>query len=198
MKQFKTHISCPVSVSLKVLEECAEVVKGFNSEVYYWERGTYYSDASLKNCDAFVLILPESRFKMKLSDLPIGCRKELKQARDLGKELFLGYRAADGHIKIYSLSIEPSRDFVSGVACTTGDFSKFVSMRSTFNKSLEYEGLVIRDGTTNNMKFKTRRVEVVFPPAFSVTSKCIPAEEFSKPLKPLIRESSKRILLLSQ
>lgn len=115
-----TYISCPLIVSQSVLDEVTnKLLENHESrDVKFWERGTVYNSDLVTNCEKFVLILPNNNFTFEYFKLTPGCKKELKKAIKLKKEVYIAYkRSLDGEFYFYKVDIDKllTESIVSGI-----------------------------------------------------------------------------------
>lgn len=110
-----------MDVSMEHVEGVAKVLSDKGFAVNYWRRGTPYTDDGVRYCDIFVVILPDMRFEFRKENLPMGTKKELSLANYLYKDMYLGYRTADGNYRIYDLNYDV---LVRGITGTAGDIFK--------------------------------------------------------------------------
>lgn len=114
------YISCPIAVSQSVLDEFAETVELIpNVVARYWERGTRYDQRYFDTSDAYLFILPGNKFDCVSGELPIGLKRELQDAYESGKKIYVGYIAKDGCYNIYSADTNGRN--IKGIAGTTHD-----------------------------------------------------------------------------
>lgn len=116
----KVYISCPISVSQGVLDKFSYTLGEISNVLpRFWVRGSNYEQGLFNNSDAYLFILPNNRFECVSGELPIGLKRELKEAYDSGKKIYVGYIAKDGTYNIYSASTN-GRD-IKGIPGTTHD-----------------------------------------------------------------------------
>jgi hypothetical protein len=115
------YISCPISVKEEFLDQVYKFIGNeLEVDANLWERGSsygIYEEDVINDCDGFVLIPPNNEFRLHISKLPSGCRKELNLAIESGSEIFLAYKAKEG-LHIYPVTI--IGDILSGVSGTYG------------------------------------------------------------------------------
>ena len=123
------YISCPISVSLNVLKDTANLISKEGANPVYWNRFDKYNhENDIKSCDAFVLINENNAFKKGTYSLPIGCLKELKVAIVNKRDLYLSYESANGRY-LYQISTSDS-EIVTGLPGTTGMFTTSMKKKS--------------------------------------------------------------------
>lgn len=125
MSNFEIYISCPISLADAVLTKYVRAAKKLDAEVHYWNRGSTYSETNNINvCNAFVLILPQEKWKERVNSLPNGCRLELSLAQKASKKIFIGYTTADGEVKFYEASL--CDGYISGWAGSSKILPKLI------------------------------------------------------------------------
>lgn len=124
------YVSCPVEVNvLHVLDVIAEIQFQTGQLPNYWDRITKYDNSFVKDADIFVLILPKNKFEYKISDLPTGCKRELKEAIILGKSIYIAYKRSHvNEICIYENNIYSNT--ITGLAGTADNFKTFATSLS--------------------------------------------------------------------
>lgn len=97
----------------------ADLLKELDLDVSYWHRGKPYTDDAVRNCEIFVVILPDGRFKMPVSQLPAGTMKELKIAAERDIPIYIGYKTKDTIWRTYPTGYEKGDSMISGIAAKT-------------------------------------------------------------------------------
>ena len=120
----KVYISCPIHIPEKTLKECVNLVKKLGHTPDYWERGSHYDKSeNVKNCDVFVMFLPDGKFMCSADELTIGCKLEFKTAVNQKKPILIAYESKEG-VKIYTMTqhskvfFGEKIEYISGVSCT--------------------------------------------------------------------------------
>lgn len=136
------YISCPVSISPITLRAFDKAASMLGANVQYWKQGTKYEEeANVKTCDFFVLILPNLNWRINVSNLPSGCKKELQVARSANRTILLGYRNSTGGYKFYDTDFDSS-GLISGIAGTSDKLKaaiqRFQSEQTSKAMSLGY------------------------------------------------------------
>lgn len=136
VKKPKVYISCPISVSLSVLEDTKRAVRESGGDPVAWQRGAPYSDYDIRTCDAFVIILGNNSFKQPQNNLPAGCKKELNLAIGSLKPIFLSYESSSGRY-LYRTSLLD--DIIAGRAGSTVRFPQMMlEITSKLNSAVSF------------------------------------------------------------
>jgi hypothetical protein len=119
------YISCPIAVSQSTFDEYIDLINDHNGFMArYWKRGGEYSQTYFDQSDAFVFILPDNKFKAANYELPIGLKRELARAYELGKKIFIGYQIKSGDYAFYSA--RTNGHYIEGVPGTTHEIYNLV------------------------------------------------------------------------
>lgn len=99
----RVYIIAPLTTEWKeVLALKAKILIRPITEVSFYNRGTRYTEESLRNADKVIIMLPNNKFSYRIDSLPMSSKAELESARNLGKKIYLGYRSSEG-MNIYSI-----------------------------------------------------------------------------------------------
>lgn len=98
---YKVYISCPMTVETSVRDKFASILRTMGAAVYYWGRGTPYSDLNVRNADAIVVIPPKNEWSISLDKLPKGTKSEIELANRLCTTIYSAYINSIGEYKIY-------------------------------------------------------------------------------------------------
>ena len=94
-----------MSVSGSILASHVKATQSMGAAVTYWDRSSSYGlKKNVQTCDAFILVLPGNALNYLMSELPIGCRRELAEARSCSREIYIAY-TANGKSSFYKASI---------------------------------------------------------------------------------------------
>jgi len=157
----KAYISCPISVPSQNLELIINEVP-VKYDVYYWNRKEKYNSDWLQSADVFIIVLPNNRFNYAIDELPIGVKRELKEAMLYNKKIFLAYRNTSGNICFYETHI--TSVLIEGKPGTTdkiyfydksvkGDNKTIIQEEmKEFIKSYQMNGLTYCDTLIQEMK----------------------------------------------
>lgn len=123
-QQFSCYISCPVATNMAELNETALLVRNIGGFPRFWTRGSVYDhDSTIKDCDVFILMLPNNGWSSYFQDLPMGCRKELKLAISVGKKIFISYKSGNGRS---SYATKHDLEFITAIAGTYDELKKVI------------------------------------------------------------------------
>ncbi len=103
-KQCNIYISCPVSEPFNKIIAIESKFKDY-AEINYWDRVNKYDNNFIKNCDIFILVLPFNCFKHHIDDLPIGCKKELTEAKERNKKICISYINSFKEPNLYNINM---------------------------------------------------------------------------------------------
>ena len=136
----KYYISCPISIDEAILKKYQSVLWHLGAEPISWSRSTVYNHQDdIDECDGFVLILPSNNFKLRVDELPIGCKRELIRAVNASKKLYLAYDNKEG-ATFYRASVSNfnSNDaFFSGIASTRKEVMALIRGQATHMAFIE-------------------------------------------------------------
>ncbi len=123
----------------------ALIEAGFKT-VRCWDRRypSCYSSTWIKEADVVIFALPNNGFRSRIDDLPSGCKKELRRAMTLGKEIYIVYQVKDGSYKFYKADVKSGPyGWIEGVSGSSGSLLEFVNQKSeeTSPKSEEKKSL---------------------------------------------------------
>lgn len=119
LKGYKAYISCPISIDWADMKAAIKQVETEVDTVTYWKRNTTYNQNFVRDCDVFILLLPNIKFKASRGSLPPGCRNELDRALASGKPIYIVYKAQHGW-KTYDTEISYGHNAgISGLAGTS-------------------------------------------------------------------------------
>ena len=106
------YLSVPVSMDMGCVHQLIDNNRAYNVDFDYWIRNTVYNRDCITNSDGIVVFHPENQFEFKMKSLPIGVRKEVREAILQDKPIYMAYRRIyDGAWGIYSTTIESGKDF---------------------------------------------------------------------------------------
>ena len=119
----KAYISIPGS-ELEVGPERYTVItqdavkKLINNRInpVYWDRSkpNVYDTKWLDEADVVIFALPNNAFTATVASMPIGCRRELKRARLLGKKIYIVYQVASGDYHFYKAEVK--NGWINGIS----------------------------------------------------------------------------------
>jgi hypothetical protein len=129
------------SYSYKTTEEDAEAIKskllGLGLEVLTYQRGTEYSDIPIKNCEAFILLLPDDARRIAISNLTKGIQQELYLAHNLKKDIFL----VDKYTTLYESYIDTRNGTIERMSGTNFGVIEKLQQEPKPKKSQELDWL---------------------------------------------------------
>jgi hypothetical protein len=108
------YLSCPLSIPKKNLLEMVEFLTGPDFSLTYWNR-EYYVEEYYNLCDVMIVALPNNTFRYSIEDLPIGVKKEVKEAIKDKKPILLIYKSSNGY-RLYKVDI--IKNYILGIAST--------------------------------------------------------------------------------
>lgn len=115
MKKRKIYMSVPMSLNWDKVQLFKRRFSTEKYDVSLWDRKNY-DPRLFEEADSVVFLLPDFSFDYDIDDLPVGVRKEVKQAVKEGKYIYLGYVTAGGDYNIYNAKVEYSE--IKGVQGT--------------------------------------------------------------------------------
>lgn len=132
------YISCPMTVSQAVLDEAIKKVNEFHVQVYYWPKGSSYDEADyrrlISHVDAFVIILPDVKWKMDYDKMTSGSRKELQHAMACHKPIYLFYKSTDGyHLYATDITVRNSNTNATIIVSISGIPSTKFNFKDNFD-----------------------------------------------------------------
>lgn len=106
----RIYLSCPMSIPEEKLEEVIKHL--FNAapdnQVRWWKRGTVYNEERfIKECDLFVVILPDAAWACTATRIPRGTRSEVELATKYQKPIGLAYWSSEG-LAVYDTRLSSS------------------------------------------------------------------------------------------
>ena len=128
------YLSCPLSVPKERLLEMVDFLTNLNISLTYWDREHYVKEY-YELCDVVVFALPDNSFKYTIDKLPIGVKKEVREAIKDKKPILLIYKSLNGY-KLYKLEIK--KDFIIGIISSSEEaFDVLLKDYSQYKKSFE-------------------------------------------------------------
>jgi hypothetical protein len=144
------YISCPISVSESILDRFAKTVETTPKvSARYWTRGTRYDQKFFDTSNAYLFILPHNKFECENGELPIGLKRELVEAYESGKKIYVGYIAKDGGYNIYSAHTNGRS--IRGIAGTTHDLYDWATSNEKFDP-VSFEPIIMGEKTFDSNK----------------------------------------------
>ena len=145
-----------MSVDMGHIEAVARVLADMNLAVNYWERGTPYTDDAVRNCEIFVVILPDSKWFMPVSQLPAGTSKELKIAAERGIPIYTAYLShTDSQWRIYESGFKLGHNTITGISGSSDHLKKYLqddnfvfTKRAPYNLEDNHSSLKIKGERT--------------------------------------------------
>lgn len=132
----KVYFSIPVSINWSTAMTCVTQLQG-KYDTRYWIRNERYDESLLAKSDAFVMMLPNNSWSHQIETLPVGLRREFKQALLLGIPVFIAYKTGQGYYQFYKTDIQKSvgwgNDVVTALAGTYQEIHKFLEAISPKN-----------------------------------------------------------------
>ena len=158
----KIYISCPQQTPYGHLKDYVKIiVKRRFLIAEYWNRVSY-DPSMLETANYFAIMLPNNKFKMHIDDLPIGCKKELMKAIDLGKNLLLCYESQLGK-NVYKAEI--INNVIQGIPGTSDILAQIDTSMEKLNKNDNVDKNVVQIHVSNieehiydNIYAKARRL----------------------------------------
>lgn len=148
MAKPKYYISCPVTVDRATLDTYRDLLNEMGAEPISWSKGTPYTHQDdVDECDGFVLVLPDNRFRISLEELPMGCKRELTRAIKAKRKLYLAYSDLSGaaiyqaNIMNYGLNTAQFH----GVASTEKNVKDFIIGQATHKNFMDITNETIQD-----------------------------------------------------
>jgi len=156
----RVYISCPVVIPRDSLLEIVDRVSARqNTVATWWSRQGYYNPDFIKNADAVIIVHPNNQFEFPSSTLPVGVLKELKEAVDLGKKIYLAYKGTTiPGWNLYQTKIDKrplGTYYVSGIMGSTG--SLFES--GAFNDTVDFSRAGINQEAQEKLKPQSRKAK---------------------------------------
>jgi len=116
----KVYISAPISLSWSTVSRTKEILESHFGNVSVWDRDfNNYRPGDFGNANIVVFCLPGLKFSYEVSGLPVGVRKEVKEAISYGKQMYIAYVTSDGFQRIYKARLNGSK--IEGIAGTSDD-----------------------------------------------------------------------------
>lgn len=122
---FSYAYTTPSSVAESIKEKLSEI----GVKVDFYSKGAVYTDIPIKNCDAFVIFLPNNSFSADITKLSMGIQKELALAARLKKDIILAYMSKmAGGPTFYLTEFERSNgeNLIKGISGTNSDVIKLL------------------------------------------------------------------------
>jgi len=110
----KIYMSVPLSLDWGRVQLFKRRFSEDKFNVTLWDRENYFPQY-FKEADSVVFLLPYFSWTSPVSDLPVGVRKELREAIEAKKKLYLGY-VSDGNFNIYNAEVTDGK--FSGISGT--------------------------------------------------------------------------------
>lgn len=115
----KCYVSCPIAIPQWQLDLVIKRLRDSNNAVLAWNRTTSYGKRekeAIQYCDAFVLILPEFAWQYTIETLPKGCKSELFNAVNYGRNIYIAYVNSNKYLNIYKadMSMYPNHIKAAG------------------------------------------------------------------------------------
>lgn len=98
----KVYFSYAYTTPPDVAEAIKKKLEEIGVEVSFYTKGDTYTDVPIRECDAFVLLLPNDARKVRISTLSQGIQKELLLAYNLKKNILL----VDDYSTLYTADID--------------------------------------------------------------------------------------------
>ena len=138
----KAYISIPASdlevgparYSQITVDGVTSLLEGGFTTVKHWDRRvpSYYLKSWVEEADVVIFALPNNGFRSRIDDLPSGCKRELRRAMTLGKEIYIVYQVRDGGYRFYKADVESGpHGWIEGISGSSG------SLRSLINQTSE-------------------------------------------------------------
>lgn len=83
-------------------------------DVTLWNRNDYHPEY-YRNSPSVVFLLPDFEWSYNIDELPIGVKRELREAIHDGKKIYLGYITSAGDYKIYKAVVDEYAETISGI-----------------------------------------------------------------------------------
>lgn len=111
------YISAPVQMNWgNVLDYVAHIDSTFHVKV--WDRESRYNNSDLRKSEIFLLLTSDNSWHIDTTYLPSGCKRELAEAIQLNKPVYVGYKTKAGTVAIYETTL--CRTMLSGITGTGG------------------------------------------------------------------------------
>lgn len=123
----KIYFSYAYTTPTSVSEGIKHTLLNLGVELSFYQKGTTYSDKPIRDCDAFVLFLPDNAFEADISTLSQGIQKELSLAHQLKKDVILAYLSKmAGGVTFYLTDINSRERTIKGISGTNSDVIKLL------------------------------------------------------------------------
>lgn len=109
------------------------LLEGGFTTVKHWDRRVpnHYSKDWVEEADVVIFALPNNGFRSRIDDLPSGCKRELRRAMTLGKEIYIVYQVRAGNYKFYEADVESGPyGWIEGLSGSSGGLRSFVNQKS--------------------------------------------------------------------
>ncbi len=129
-----TYFSYAYTTPNNISEAIKQKLRDIGVNVTFYQKGTTYSDEPIKNCDAFVIFLPNNAFEADITRLSQGIQKELTIAYRLKKDIILAYlsKLANG-VTFYFTDIDTKSSKIKGISGTNSDVIKLLQEEKEIN-----------------------------------------------------------------
>jgi len=136
--QSKVYFSIPMEMHWDTACIIMRQLVSTDKVIDYWIRNSPYNENVLRNCDAFVIMLPKLAWSETIDKLPIGCRRELMLAIQLKKKIYITYKPHMADVaSIYESHI--AGGIIQGIPVTAGNIKRedFSSKNNTVAFKIE-------------------------------------------------------------
>lgn len=122
------YISAPMSTVRTDVHKAADLFEKENIDVEFWSKGTVYNESRytkiIQEADAFVIFLPDNKFKLPINQLTRGIKSEYGVAVMAGVPIYLAYHSGEG-VGIYDIEEGGTKGgYVSGIGGTRNHIFK--------------------------------------------------------------------------
>jgi hypothetical protein len=100
----KVYLSVPMTLNWSSVQLFKKRFPEREFQVTLWDRNQFFPEY-FKEAKEVVFFLPDWEFSSHIEDLPVGVKRELKEAVREGKKIYLGYITKSGDYNIYEAEI---------------------------------------------------------------------------------------------